>query len=73
MNTLRPYKFLVIPILQSVNEEGVVVQEAQPEQPDVVFGIEALLRYAAGFEQAVEAQNAAILNGTGPPENVGVK
>jgi len=65
MNTLRPYKFLIIPVVQAVDEEGVVISEAQPEQPDVVFGVEALARYAAGFEAAVEAQNNASMNGTG--------
>jgi len=63
MNTLRPYKFLIIPVLQAVDDEGEVVTEVQPEQPDVVFGIGALTRYADGFEAAVAAQNAAQSNG----------
>ena len=63
MNTLRPYKFLIIPVLQAVDDEDVVVTEVQPEQPDVVFGVEALARYADGFEAAVAAQNAAQSNG----------
>jgi len=63
MNILRPYKFLVIPVLQTVDEEGIVVNEVQPQQPDTVFGVEALMRYADGFEAAVAAQNAASQNG----------
>jgi len=65
VNTLRPYKFLIIPVLQAVDDDGVVVTEVQPEQPDIVFGVEALERYAAGFEDAVAAQNAAQMNGQG--------
>ena len=60
--TLKAYKFLIVPVLQQINEDGQVVAEAQPEQPDVVFGVDGLQRYADGFEDAVGAQNAK-LNG----------
>ena len=63
MNTLRSYKFLIMPVLQAVNDDGTVINEVQPQQPDVVFGVEALARYADGFEDAVAAQNAAQSNG----------
>jgi hypothetical protein len=66
VNTLRAYKFLVVPVLQSVDEDGTVVGEAQPEQPDTVYGVDALVRYAEGFEHAVEMQNAALANGGRP-------
>jgi len=63
VNTLRSYKFLIMPVLQAVNDDGTVINEVQPQQPDVVFGVEALARYADGFEDAVAAQNAAQSNG----------
>jgi len=66
-NRLRVYKFLVVPVLQAVDENGTVVNEVQPEQGDWVFGIEGLTRYAAGFEAAVEAQNNASTGGTVVP------
>lgn len=65
MSKLRPYKFLVMPVLQAVDPDGFVLTEVQPQQPDVIFGVEALARYADGFEAAVEAQNTAQMNGAG--------
>lgn len=60
MEQLRPYKFLVMPILQAVVDD-VVIGERQPEQPDAVFGVDALRRYADGFEAAVAQQNEQAL------------
>jgi hypothetical protein len=69
--SLRPYKFLVLPVFQVVDEEGVVVGERQPDQPDTVFGIEALQRWADGFEAqflaAQQTQQIASQDGR-PPE-----
>lgn len=60
--TLRPYKFLVMPVVQKIDEHGVVVAEGQGEQPDVVFGVDGLRRYADGFEQVL-AEMMAEANG----------
>jgi len=60
--TLKAYKFQIVPVLQQTGEDGQVVAEVQPEQPDTVYGIEGLQRYADGFEDAVNSQNAR-LNG----------
>lgn len=70
MNSLRSYKFLVIPVLQQVGEDGTVVAEAQREQPDAVFGVDGLRRYAEGFEEALaqhlNAARAATTDGAVP-------
>jgi len=63
MTTLRTYKFMVMPVLQQVADDGTVTGEVQPQQPDQLFGTEALARYAAGFDAAVAAQNNAPQNG----------
>ena len=60
--TLRTYKFLVIPVIQQLDEDGVVTAEVQPQQPDSVFGIRGLVAYAEGFE-AVLAEREAASNG----------
>jgi len=65
MSELRAYKFLVMPVIQQVNEDGDVVTEVQPQQPDTVFGVEALKRYADGFDEALQRQMQAINNGQG--------
>jgi hypothetical protein len=52
----RPYKFLVVSVLQEVDDEGKVVREAVSEQPTVVFGIDGLQRYAETFELELAAQ-----------------
>jgi hypothetical protein len=65
MNTLRAYKFLVMPVMQQVDEDGVVLAEVQPQQPDALFGVEALHRYADGFEEALQRHMQAINNGQG--------
>jgi hypothetical protein len=57
----RPYKFLVVPVVQEVDDEGMVVQELQPEQPVSVFGIEGLRRFADTFENDLLArQNGGV-------------
>jgi len=56
---LRVYKFLVVPVLQQVDDDGVVVAELQPPNPDSVFGIDGLTRYAAGFEAKLAEQLAS--------------
>lgn len=65
--SLRPYKFLVLAVLQQVDEGGNIIGEAQPQQPDAVFGVDGLARYAAGFEAALARHLDAQSNGsTGP-------
>lgn len=56
---LRTYKFLIMPVLQDVDDDGKVTGEAQPEQPDTVFGIDGLLGYAHQFEQVLTERTAA--------------
>jgi hypothetical protein len=48
--SFRPYKFLVVPVIQEVDEDGNVVRELSVEKPVVVFGLEGLSTYAATFE-----------------------
>jgi len=73
LNTLRAYKFLVMPVLQLVDEEGGIVGEQSPQQPDVLFGVDGLARYAAGFDAALERHLAAIQNGAGNPAAVAIE
>lgn len=68
MTPLRVYKFLVLPVCQQVGDEGVVIAEVQPEQPDTVFGIAGLERYAAGFEAALATARTAQPNGAPPAQ-----
>jgi len=60
---LRPYKFLVTPVIQQVDDNGDVVSEASPEQPDVIFGVQQLARYAEIFEEELAKREAATSNG----------
>lgn len=62
---LRAYKFLVMPVMQQIDEEGNVLGEAQPREPDVLFGVTALHQYADGVEAAIERKAAAMSNGEG--------
>jgi hypothetical protein len=64
MRTLKVYKFLVAPVLQQLDETGTVVGELQPPNPDAVFGVDGLARYAARFEAKL-AEQVAQLNGAG--------
>jgi len=60
---LRPYKFLVVPVVQELDEDGNVTGEVSPEQPVVVFGVEGLQRFADGFELDLAVQAEALANG----------
>ena len=55
--TLRIYKFLVTPVLQVVDDNGEVINERIPQQPETLFGIEALHLFADTFENAINANN----------------
>lgn len=50
MLTFRPYKFLIIAVIQEVDEDGNVVRELNAENPTTVFGVDGLVRYAETFE-----------------------
>lgn len=52
----RPYKFLIVPVIQEIDEDGNVVQEMSPEQPQTVFGVEGLRRFAETFELDLAAR-----------------
>lgn len=52
----RPYKFLIVPVIQEVDEDGTVVQEMSPEQPQTVFGVEGLRVFADTFELDLAAR-----------------
>jgi len=54
----RPYKFLIVPVIQEVDEDGNVVQEMSPEQPQAVFGVEGLRSFADNFELDLAARAA---------------
>ena len=62
--TLRPYKFLIVPVVQQLDGVGDVIAELQTEQPDTAFGIAGLLAYAQGFEEALTRQGRQMMNGT---------
>lgn len=57
--SIRPYKFLVIPVVQEVDDDGNVIQEMSPEQPTHVYGVEGLKRFAENFEMELAAKIAA--------------
>ena len=57
----RPYKFLIVPVIQEVDEDGNVVQEMSPQQPTAVFGVEGLRQFADTYELNL----AALINGKG--------
>jgi hypothetical protein len=59
---LRPYKFLIVPVIQEIDTDGNVTNEVQPQQPDTVYGLRGLHEYAEGFE-AVLAEREAAMNG----------
>jgi len=63
VNTLRTYKFLIQPVVQVVDEDGDVVDEGSSERPDVVFGVDGLLRYAEGWEEALMLRSAQMNGG----------
>jgi len=65
----RPYKFLVVAVIQEVDEEGRVTQELSAQEPTVLFGTEGLHRFANEFDvsQLTPAENLQQ-----PPANGGV-
>lgn len=66
MPTLRTYKFLITPVIQIVDDDGKVTDEVTPQQPDAVFGVEALHSYADGWEEAL-TERSARMNGVVMP------
>jgi hypothetical protein len=66
MSETRPYKFLVIPVIQILDDEGNVIEEASPEQPIAVFGIAGLHAFADGFEADLQTRVIAEANGKEP-------
>src|SRR5215469_12104875 len=59
---LRSYKFLILPVVQQLDDDGTVMGEGQTEQPDVAFGVRGLKEYAESFEMIL-AQREAEMNG----------
>ena len=60
--SLKPYKFLVTPICQNVDDSGNVCSEQMlsqdnQNQPVVVFGIQQLTDFAAGFQAVIDQIN----------------
>ena len=66
----RPYKFLIVPVIQEVDDEGNVISELTPDQPFPVFGVAGLHEYANKFEDDLEKRIEEMLrrqtNGTAP-------
>jgi hypothetical protein len=60
--SLRPYKFLIVPVIQEIDEDGNVINEVQTQQPDTAFGVRGLIAYAENFEQVL-AEREAVMNG----------
>jgi len=76
----RAYKFLVVPVIQEVDDDGNVTGELTPDQPVPVFGISGLHAFADNFEdellqriaetqqkqgQAVMGNGAGVVTGAG--------
>lgn len=66
MTSYRPYKFLIVPVAQELDDADNVTGEASPKQPDIVFGVDGLHRYADEFETILAAHLAAAANGGRP-------
>ena len=64
MNAFRPYKFLVVPVVQELDEDENVVGESSPQQPEIVFGLDGLHRYADEFENNLNLKIATAMNGS---------
>ena len=49
---IRPYKFIIIPVVQVLNDDGEVTGEQMPDaaHADTAFGVAGLLEYAQDFE-----------------------
>ena len=61
----RPYKFLIISVVQEVEDEsGEVINELVQENPTAVFNVDGLRKYADNFEAEMSARIAE-LNGRG--------
>jgi len=67
----RPYKFLVVAVIQDVDDDGEVVNEFASQEPTVVFGLRGLKTYADNFDVSnLTPENPQQeLNG-GPPPGV---
>lgn len=65
MSSTRTYKFVVMPVVQIVDDDDVVTGEASPQQPDTVFGLDGLREYADEFEHKLALMGAP-LNGAQP-------
>jgi hypothetical protein len=61
--SFRPYKFLVVPVVQEVDDDGNVLREITTETPVAVFGVDGLQRFAETFELDLAARAAGV---TGP-------
>lgn len=57
----RPYKFLIIPVIQEVDDDGSVIQELSQQEPTTVFGVDGLHKYADTFELDLAAR--AVMEG----------
>ena len=61
----RPYKFLIISVVQEIDDEtGEVINELVQEQPTPVFNVDGIRKYADNFEADMQARIAE-LNGRG--------
>lgn len=56
---LKPYKFFVTPVCQMTENDVVLGEQAltQEGQPIVMFGVQQLTDFAAGFQAAVDQMN----------------
>jgi len=68
---LRSYKFLILPVVQQLDDDGTVMGEGQTEQPDVAFGVRGLKEYAESFEQVLAQREAEMNGGTNGQEENG--
>lgn len=69
---LRPYKFLVQPVVQQVDEEGNVVGEVfaaggPQNEPIVLFGVKALEEWARDFPKNLVQAEKNVQEATAPP------
>lgn len=55
---LKPFKFIVQAVVIEEDEEGNVVGETTSEQPNLLYGVDALKEYADGFQAQLDALNA---------------
>ena len=60
----RPYKFLIVPVIQEVDDDGNVVRELNQEEPSVIFGVTALRLFAELFESTLN-ENVETAGGNG--------